>query len=56
MALHTSIIDGEYSALSGVGGVEVSDVETLATFCAEGFEGLLPLCVGGPVAWLVSRG
>ena len=54
MTLHASIVDGENSALPGVGGIEMSDLETLAALRPERFEGLLPLCVSRPIGWLVA--
>lgn len=54
VAADAALIDAEDAALAGVARGEVSDLEALAAFRSQGLEGLLPLCVGGPVVGRVS--
>lgn len=55
MSVDASLIDSQCTGLTGVGRVEMADLEALAAFAAERFEGLLPLCIRSPVRGLVSR-
>lgn len=56
MPVDAALVDTQDAALAGVGRVEMANPKTLAAFGAEGVEGLLPFCVGGPVRRFISRG
>jgi hypothetical protein len=56
VSVDAALVNGQCAALAGVGRVKMSNLETLAAFGAQRFEGLLPLRIRGPFRRLVSGG